>query len=390
MEHNTTLNREGWLTAFAEAIAPIIKQRTGLSVPLSKTRLACGFPRTGGTPSRTGRVTTGQCLMGHASGLNEIMINPIRDTVIEVKTVDQDGHKVEEGHGIAETVIHELLHAALDVGVGHKAPFARAAKAMGLQGKPTSTNAGPELVKIIEGIIEKIGPYPHQAIKGEWGRKQGTRLLKVACPDCGFVDERGAGYTIRVTQKWIDVGLPICPCGEQMVAFEGESPDLHLKAIESTIVFHAPSEDGKGIDERFHIRRSTGPTGEHWTVVDYGEAMVEINGHKAINLNAQPRIVAAESRQDALDMISAVREGLFTWDYLEDRVDEDGWDEGEDDGSNPLADDDPDLDALLYVGDDETETPDYPEDQDPGEWVHPRTGKVTRFDYDAVAASRER
>ena len=41
-------------------------------------------------------------------------------------------------------------------------------------------------------------------------KKDGTRLLKVVCPnpDCG--------YLMRTTERWIKVGLPICPCGTRM------------------------------------------------------------------------------------------------------------------------------------------------------------------------------
>jgi hypothetical protein len=37
---------------------------------------------------------------------------------------------------------------------------------------------------------------------------QGTRMLKVECPDCG--------YTLRTTRKWLDTGLPSCPAGNEM------------------------------------------------------------------------------------------------------------------------------------------------------------------------------
>jgi len=37
---------------------------------------------------------------------------------------------------------------------------------------------------------------------------QTTRMLKVECP--------ADGYIVRTTQKWIDLGLPTCPCGEEM------------------------------------------------------------------------------------------------------------------------------------------------------------------------------
>lgn len=45
-----------------------------------------------------------------------------------------------------------------------------------------------------------------------------TRQRKVSCPDCG--------YTVRMARSWMQVGLPVCPCGEAM---RPESPaDLAL------------------------------------------------------------------------------------------------------------------------------------------------------------------
>jgi hypothetical protein len=57
----------------------------------------------------------------------------------------------------------------------------------------------------------------------------------------------------------------------------------------------------------------------------------------------------------------AIREGLYTWDDLEDDL------RGRGRGRRlePAGRRRPDLDALLYVGDDEDEDPDYPEDQQP-------------------------
>jgi hypothetical protein len=37
-------------------------------------------------------------------------------------------------------------------------------------------------------------------------------MLRLECPACG--------YTCRTTAKWIEVGLPTCPCGEEMVLEE--------------------------------------------------------------------------------------------------------------------------------------------------------------------------
>ena len=387
MENTTDLNREGWLNSFALAITPLIEQRTGLKVPLERMRFSCSFPRGRATPNRKGVFTTGQCWHGdtHASGLHEIMINPLRDQIIN-----------EQGEGVGETMIHEIIHAALPKGTGHKAPFARAAKAMGLEGKPTATIAGSELIGRIKEIAEQIGDYPHKALAGEWGRKQTTRLLKVMCVDCGHMNEQGNGYTARITMTWIEnAGLPTCPCGNTMSLIEkGDEADLiALKPIESSATYRLPLKNG-GFDPRFQIRRTSSEHfGDRWAVLDFGPTTVE---HEAaddrgiVNLNGgTARIVAAESKNNALDMIDAIREGLYTWDDLEDEVHGDAWDEGDDDGKNPLADEDPDLDALLFIEDDEDETPDHPEDQDAGEWTHPITGKVIRFDYDEVAASRE-
>lgn len=383
------LNREAWLTAFAKAIAPVITQRTGVKVDLTKTRLSCSFPRTRATPSRkTGKVTIGQCLMGHKSGLNEIMISPLRDTII---AVNAEG----EGHGIAETIIHELLHAALPLGTGHKAPFARAAKAMGLEGRPTETFAGTALVELIREVAAPLGEYPHRAIDGEWGKKQTTRLLKVQCVDCGYVNEAGNGYTARITMTWIEnAGLPTCPCGAVMSLINPDDDEpnmLALKPVESSATYRIPTEDGDGYDERFQIRRTSSEHfGDRWAVIDMGERLTKDG---MVNLEATARIVAAEDKQNAFDMIAAIREGLYTWDDLED--DQDDWeDEGEDDGSNPLADEDPDLEALLFIGDDEDETPEYPEDAEPEQsWtrVHPTTKQefVHHFDYDVISEARE-
>lgn len=46
-----------------------------------------------------------------------------------------------------------------------------------------------------------------------------TRLRRVECWGCD--------YTIRVTRKWMAVGLPMCPCGQQM-----HCDDAYREAIE--------------------------------------------------------------------------------------------------------------------------------------------------------------
>jgi hypothetical protein len=38
-------------------------------------------------------------------------------------------------------------------------------------------------------------------------KKQSTRMLKLECDECGYV--------VRTTQKWINVGVPVCHCGAE-------------------------------------------------------------------------------------------------------------------------------------------------------------------------------
>jgi hypothetical protein len=56
------------------------------------------------------------------------------------------------------------------------------------------------------GIIDRIGPYPHTAlrqIRGLDQRPGNTRLIRITCPQCG--------YKLRGTQRWLRVGIPACP-----------------------------------------------------------------------------------------------------------------------------------------------------------------------------------
>jgi predicted peroxiredoxin len=91
---------------------------------------------------------------------------------------------------------------------GHKAPFARIAKRVGLEGKMTATHAGKTLAQRLNALAAEIGPYPHASLDMSQVKKQGTRLIKLVCADCG--------YTVRTTAKWIEIGLPTCACGEEM------------------------------------------------------------------------------------------------------------------------------------------------------------------------------
>jgi hypothetical protein len=91
---------------------------------------------------------------------------------------------------------------------GHKGPFRKIAKKMGLEGKMTATHPGAELAEHLNALCVKIGPYPHASLDRSQAKKQSTRMLKLECAGCG--------YTVRTTAKWIEAGMPTCPCGTEM------------------------------------------------------------------------------------------------------------------------------------------------------------------------------
>lgn len=201
------MTREEWLEAMmGELRFEFIRAKFALPKGI---RLSVGWSSRGAKSARALK-TVGQCWSREVSTDEhiEIFIMPHQDDLVEV----------------GATLVHELCHAAVGVEHKHDRVFGRCAKAMGLVGKLTGTTAGPELTKLLVKLADKVGPYPHARMDVSCGvrsgdgdeKKQGTRLLKVLCPECG--------YTIRVTQKWLEVGFPTCPCGEVMVEPGEESP----------------------------------------------------------------------------------------------------------------------------------------------------------------------
>lgn len=264
--------REQWLVAATEALRPLIKS-AGYTIP--KVRVSCGFPVTGGTRRKNGGMTIGQCLMNcSADGHQAIFIHPVQDQPI-----------TDEGRGVLETLLHELLHACLPPDAGHKKPFARACKAVGLEGKPTQTVAGAKLIKTLREIADKLGTYPHASV--EWtGKKQSTRLLKVVCTQCGCV--------VRMTAKWIDeVGTPICGCGAPMQEATGGEDTIALKTLEQMVIYETT-------DKRFEIKFIKDRLrGNLWYLVDF-----DYDG----------KLTLCESKQDCFDTIDAIETGMVVYD----------------------------------------------------------------------------
>lgn len=188
------MNREEWLNVIAVAhIYPLFSEK-GVGWT-EDYRISIGFPKGRGR----GANAIGQCWspLASADKTPELFVSP---ELAPARAVD--------------VLIHELVHAVVGLKAGHTGEFRKAAKAVGLEGKMTATVAGAALSKRIAEWLEQMPPFPGAVLspssagadKKEKG--PGSRLVKCVCPECG--------YTIRTTAKWINIGLPSCPCGEEM------------------------------------------------------------------------------------------------------------------------------------------------------------------------------
>jgi hypothetical protein len=173
--------REAWLHRATDLLRPKFE---ALGKPLPKViHISVGLPK--------GRKAIGECWAGSASedGARHVFISPVLDAIDAL-----------------DTLVHELAHAALPEDAKHKRPFAQLAIALGLDGKPTSTSAGPALRAELSAMLDVLGEYPHAKLDPtRTGKpKQSTRLVKCECGICG--------YTVRTTSKWLNyAGPPLCP-----------------------------------------------------------------------------------------------------------------------------------------------------------------------------------
>jgi len=188
-----SMTREQWLLKMTDAVRPLFAN-AGNPLP-EKLRVSCGWPvgRALASPTSKNR-TIGQCWPTSLSAdkTPEVFISPYLDDAVLVAAV----------------LVHELVHVVDDCQNGHGPVFKRIATAVGLEGKMTATVAGEPLAAKLAKLAEKIGKYPHASLDRSQIKKQSTRLIKVVCPECE--------YTVRTTAKWIEIGLPVCACGEEM------------------------------------------------------------------------------------------------------------------------------------------------------------------------------
>lgn len=191
------LSREEWLARLADKLRPLF-EKAGADLP-ARIRYSCGWPSANGLSRR--RRVMGECWLAHVSADEsiEIFVSPLVDDTQEVGAI----------------LVHELVHACGRR--GHGKEFAALARAVGLTGPMRSSVAGDALKRTLARLAHQCGPYPHGAMNpgeepagDDVPKKQGTRMLKLVCPH--------DGYTVRTTRRWIEVGLPSCPCGEELAA----------------------------------------------------------------------------------------------------------------------------------------------------------------------------
>jgi len=207
---STFETRELWLQSAIQAMKPTFES-AGYTVP--PIRVACGWPVRGGLGKK--KRVLGECWSKDASSDGQqaqIFISP---------TLCDDG---SDAMGVLPTLVHEVCHAVVGHKEAHNKVFGKCARAVGLEGKLTATNAGPELLEKCKGWFAALGAYPHSQLNGlEKEKKQSTRLLKSVCNAAHGEDET-CGYTVRVTKKWVDeVGAPHCPVHGEMTVEQKET-----------------------------------------------------------------------------------------------------------------------------------------------------------------------
>ena len=186
------MTREEWLSAAVEELRPVFDSLNPLP---EKIRVTCGVPSVRSTALKK-RIGEHWSPKASEDQTHEILISPVLDDSVEVFAV----------------LVHELAHAATD-GDGHQGRFPATVRSLSLEGKPSQTYAGNAFKQRFKDLIDGLGPYPHAKLNVGSHKKQSTRMLKAVCPACG--------YTVRLTSKWLAVGLPICPVDH--IEFSAES-----------------------------------------------------------------------------------------------------------------------------------------------------------------------
>jgi len=212
-------DRETWLLTAYTAVGKIFAREGFDLPPVEQIKISTGF---GLATKGENKSILGQTIApgGAADGKTwTIFVSPVLAT----------------GEDALNVLCHEALHVT--AGCDHGSAFARAGKTLGLEGKPTEMLPGPALQAELMLLAMELGDYPHVAVdmakvlasepaEGDRPRararvttgpaRQTCRYVRCACTTEGC---DAAGYLVRVTARWLEVGPPLCPsCREPMEA----------------------------------------------------------------------------------------------------------------------------------------------------------------------------
>ena len=170
-----------WFEKATQSLSDKVFRPHGFKVP-KNIRINVSEMRTAN--KTTAHTTLGRCYPTHFTTGKHDNPAPKREQVniiqMNIATTGKDNSV-----NVLDTLAHELIHAIDDNKSGHKkgGAFDKMARAIGLEGKLTSTYAGEELKGRLNGIIKTIGKFPLQEVNLEGLRRDTNRNLKVRCYD---------------------------------------------------------------------------------------------------------------------------------------------------------------------------------------------------------------
>jgi|TARA_R100000479_G_scaffold166247_1_gene105910 hypothetical protein len=199
---------EDYLNSFAKfCIKELAKKNIGDSSAMGKDGIKIHISDTRGRSNKNYNSVLGQCHYLGASATGET-------------------RKVEISRELDETVqvlmvtAHEITHAVLNEGTGHKGEFLDGVFGVFKQaGIPTATTVSAEFIEVISGWLKRNGKYPYTRFIYK-GKKQSTRQIKCVCNDIwceGTSDKarlKGHGTVFYmssgVLRKVDDITCPVC------------------------------------------------------------------------------------------------------------------------------------------------------------------------------------
>jgi hypothetical protein len=187
--------REQWLEAAVKELTKLFVRLPEVK-EVPKVRVSVGWP--GGRGKKANVI--GQCFATSSTEdkIAQIFVSPVVADPLKALVV----------------MAHELVHAIDDGKSGHKTGFIKIARELGFTPKwtiATPETITDELKAELEEIAEKLGTYPHSAIRPtERPQTQKTYMLKVVSPE-------DPDFFVRMTAGKIeDYGFPRDPWGNEM------------------------------------------------------------------------------------------------------------------------------------------------------------------------------